>query len=63
MACRCDCAGWDVIVSVFPGAAVGGLLEREAELARADRVFHRVGAGAGGWLPWRVRLGLVRASC
>jgi DNA-binding CsgD family transcriptional regulator len=47
VACRC-CAGWDVIVSVFPGAAVGGLLEREAELARVDRVFDRVGAGAGG---------------
>jgi DNA-binding CsgD family transcriptional regulator len=37
-----------VIVSVLPGAAVGGLLEREAELGRVDRVFHRVGAGAGG---------------
>ena len=48
MACRCDRAGWDVILSVLPGAAVGGLLEREAELARVDRVFDRVGAGAGG---------------
>ena len=37
-----------MIVSVLPGAAVGGLLEREAELARVDRVLHRVGAGAGG---------------
>jgi DNA-binding CsgD family transcriptional regulator len=34
-------------VSVFPGAAVGGLLEREGELARFDRVFNRVGAGLG----------------
>ena len=47
VACRCDCARWDVIVSVLPGAAVGGLLEREGELARFDRVFNRVAAGLG----------------
>ena len=35
-------------MSVLPEAAVGGLLEREAELARVDRVFHRVGAARAG---------------
>jgi DNA-binding CsgD family transcriptional regulator len=34
-------------VSVWPGAPVGGLLEREGELARFDRVFNRVAAGLG----------------
>jgi len=34
-------------VSVLPGIAVGELLEREAELARVDRVFDRVRAGVG----------------
>ena len=34
-------------MSVLPGAAVGGLLEREGELARFDRVFNRVAAGLG----------------
>ena len=40
-------AGWGALVSVLSGAAVGGLLEREVELARVDRVFDRVGAGVG----------------
>ena len=34
-------------MSVLSGVAVGGLLEREAELARVDLVFDRVGAGVG----------------
>ena len=44
--CR-GCAGWGVLVSAVLGAAVAGLLEREVELARVDRVLDRVGAGVG----------------
>ena len=47
MACRYDRAAWGELVSVLPGVAVAGLLEREAELARVDRAFDRVSAGAG----------------
>ena len=44
MGCGQGRAGWGVLVSVLSGVAVGGLLEREVELARVDRLFDRVGA-------------------
>ena len=44
--------GWGVCsrgvgVSMSSGVAVGGVLEREAELARVDRLFERAGSGVG----------------
>jgi len=36
-----------VVVSVFPVAAVVGLLERDAELGHVDHLLDRVGAGVG----------------